>query len=396
MVRLFEQKKDCCGCLACKNVCPKQAVTVKPDENGFIYPQINEELCIECGLCDKVCDFKKATVDGNIPLYTYAAINKNKRVLANSASGGAFGALSNFVFDRGGVVFGCAYDDKMYPKHVCIDNLAYLEKIQGSKYVQSDIDDTYIQAENYLKNGKWVLFTGTPCQIAGLKAYLRKDYDRLITIDLICHGVPSVSFFKGYIRYLEGKYKGEIINFKFRDKSKGWGLISEVVYKKHSKILNRVIYPVESYYYTYFLNGDIYRESCYECKYAGKVRVGDFTIGDYWGVEKVHPEINTKNGVSVLLVNSQKGSMIAGELANYLYLTESSFEQAKIYNAQLNSPVKKSLNREAIFKTWREGGYRAVAKKYYKANKWKIIFARVKRLIPNPVKKYLKKMIKRG
>ena len=136
MVRLFDQKKDCCGCLACKSVCPKQAVTVKPDENGFIYPQINEELCIECGLCNKVCDFKKVTVDGNIPLYTYAAINKDKSVLENSASGGAFGALANFVFNRGGVVFGCAYDDWMNPKHVCIDNLSCLKKIQGSKYVQ--------------------------------------------------------------------------------------------------------------------------------------------------------------------------------------------------------------------------------------------------------------------
>ena len=135
--------------------------------------------------------------------YTYAAINKDKSVLENSASGGAFGALANFVFNRGGVVFGCAYDDWMNPKHVCIDNLSCLKKIQGSKYVQSDIDDTYIQAENYLKNGKWVLFTGTPCQIAGLKAYLRRDYDRLITIDLICHGVPSARFFNGYIRYLE-------------------------------------------------------------------------------------------------------------------------------------------------------------------------------------------------
>lgn len=394
MIELFIQKKNCCNCAACKNICPNKAITTEPDEDGYVFPKINRELCTECGLCNEVCDFQKTSINGNVPLFTYAAINKDRGILINSASGGVFGALASFIFDKNGVVFGCAYDDKMNPKHICIDSLSDLKKIQGSKYVQSDINNTYTQVKTYLKNGKWVLFTGTPCQIAALKSYLKKDYSRLLTADLICHGVPNADFFKGYIRHLEDKLKGKVIDFKFRDKSKGWGLRGKVVYKKHGNVFCKTIFPIDSYYYNYFLGGYTYRESCYECKYACGIRVGDFTIGDYWGVEKFHPEIERRGGVSVLLVNSQKGAMLTDELTKYLDLTESAFEQARMQNEQLNKPIAKSTKREMILKTWREGGYKAVAEEYYKAYKRQIILSRCKRLIPKPVKKSLKKILR--
>lgn len=306
MIVLFDKKEQCCCCAACMNICPTQAITIKADVDGFTFPEINKDLCTECGLCNKVCAFQNIPVKGDDPIATYAAINKNSNILSASASGGVFGALASLVFDQKGVVFGCAYNDILEPEHISIDNLLDLEKIQGSKYVQSDINTTYTEAKRYLENGRYVLFTGTPCQIAGLKSFLGKDYENLITADLICHGVPSAKFFKGYIKYLEGKLKGRVIDFKFRDKSKGWGLMGKVIYKKGDKILEKFINPKTSYYYDYFLKGYIYRENCYECKYACGSREGDFTMGDYWGIEKVHPEIETKNGVSVFLINSKK------------------------------------------------------------------------------------------
>lgn len=393
MIIQFEEKKDCCGCTACMNICPTQAITMKPDEDGFVFPKIDNDACIECGKCLKVCAYQNIPVSENEPLTTYVAINKSKDVLSYSASGGIFGALANLIFERNGVVFGCAYNEEMEPKHICVENPLDIKKIQGSKYVQSDINTTYSQVEKYLNEGRWALYTGTPCQIAGLKSYLGKDFEKLITADIICHGVPSADFFKGYIKHLEEKSKGKIIDFKFRDKSKGWGKIGKVIYKKNDKTLEKVITPNTSYYYNYFLKGYIYRENCYECKYACGSREGDFTMGDYWGVEKVHPEVKTRNGVSVLLVNSKKGIALVDELSKYLNLTKSTFEQARKHNGQLNKPTAKSEKRDIIFKAWREGGYKAVAKQYYEDNKWDFRLRGIKGLIPTSVKKQVKKVI---
>ena len=186
-----------------------------------------------------------------------------------------------------GVVFGCAYNDNMKPEHVCVDNSMDIKKIQGSKYVQSNINTSYSEVKKHLDNGRWVLFTGTPCQIAGLKSFLGKDYNNLITADLICHGVPGTGFFEGYVKYMEGKLKGKVIDFRFRNKNKGWGLTdkmagkAKIVYRKNNKVFEKLVSPIDSYYYKYFLAGDIFRESCYECKYACSSREGDFTMGDY-------------------------------------------------------------------------------------------------------------------
>mgnify|MGYP001109992381 CR=1 FL=1 len=393
MIELFDQKKNCCSCTACMNICPKQAITMESDIDGFTYPEIDKNFCIECGLCKKVCAFQNIPISKSEPIATYVAINKDKDILSSSASGGIFGALASLVFEKKGVVFGCAYNDNMDPEHICVDNLVDIKKIQGSKYVQSNIKNAYREVKENLKVGYWVLFTGTPCQIAGLKSYLGKDYDKLITADIICHGVPSGDFFKGYINYLERKLKGKIIDFKFRDKSHGWGLRGKVIYIKKGKILQKTILPVTSYYYNYFLKGDIYRESCYECKYACGSREGDFTIGDYWGVDKAHPEVDVKKGVSVLLINSKKGIMLLSELSKYLDLTKSTFEQAREENSQLNRPTSKSCRREKILETWIKGDYKAIADEYYKLNRKQIILSKSKMLIPYSMKRFLKRIL---
>jgi coenzyme F420-reducing hydrogenase beta subunit len=392
MVTLFSDKNKCCACSACINICPTHAISLKPDEDGFVYPNIDETVCIECGLCNKVCAYQNVLVNNNLPLETYVAINKNEDILLSSSSGGVFGALASLVFERKGVVFGCAYNNDMEPKHICIDSSKDLGRIQGSKYVQSDINNSYSEVREYLKGNRWVLFTGTPCQIAGLKMFLGKDYYTLITADIICHGVPSSSFFKGYIKYLDSILGGEIVDIKFRDKSKGWGHTERVYYKQNGIIKDRLIQPFESYYHSYFLSGDILRENCYECKYACSSREGDFTMGDYWGIEKAHPEIKKESGVSVFLVNSQKGKLLVDELMNYFYLTKSDFSKARMQNGTLNKPTRNSVIREKILETWREGGHQAVATEYYKTYRKKIMIYRLKGIIPKAVKDGIKKI----
>ena len=165
MIELFKLKKDCCGCTACMNICPTHAIMMKADEDGFVFPEINHDLCIECGLCNKVCAFQNIPVTGDEPIVTYAAINKNSDVLSASASGGIFVALATIVFDKNGVVFGCAYNENMEPEHICVDNRLDMTKIQGSKYVQSNINNTYTEARKYLKEGRWVLFTELPAKL---------------------------------------------------------------------------------------------------------------------------------------------------------------------------------------------------------------------------------------
>lgn len=396
MIVLFDKKEKCCCCAACMNICPTRAITINSDADGFKFPEINDDLCVECSLCNKVCAFQNIPISGNDPIATYVAINKNSDVLSSSASGGIFSALASIVLEKNGIVFGSAYNENMEPEHICVDNLQEIKKLQGSKYVQSNINTTYSEAKKYLKSDRWVLFTGTPCQIAGLKSFLGNDYNKLITADIICHGVPNAEFFEGYINYLEDKLKGMVIDLKFRDKSKGWGHIEKVIYEKNGILKEKLIRPFNSYYHSYFLNGDILRESCYECKYACNSRVGDFTMGDYWGIEKVHPEIITNEGVSVLLVNSKKGIGLIDDLSKYLQLTESIFEQARIQNGPLNRPNAKREKRDIILNTWREGGYKAVADEYFMNNKKRIILSRGKMLIPHSIKKHLKRILKRG
>lgn len=396
MIIQFKKKEDCCGCTACMNICPKQAITMKPDADGFVFPKIDHSLCIECGKCIKVCAYQHVPVSGNKPLATYVAINKSKDVLSSSASGGIFGALASLIFEKNGIVFGCAYNENLEPEHMGVDNQLDMKKIQGSKYVHSNINTTYDKAKKHLNEDRWVLFTGTPCQIAGLKSYLGKDYERLVTADIICHGVPSAEFFRGYIKYLEEKLGVRITSINFRDKSKGWGHVEKVVYEKNGRIKEKLLQPFNSYYHTYFLEGETLRENCYECKYTCGNREGDFTLGDFWGVEKAHPEIETRNGVSVLLVNSKKGMSLVDNLSKYLNLLKSTFEQAREQNEQLNKPTAKSDKRDVILKTWREGGYKAVAEEFYRTNKKKIIIGNIKMIIPDSIKKSMKKIIQRG
>ena len=217
-------KDKCFGCRSCEQVCPKKCIDIKPNEEGFLYPLVEESVCIHCGLCVKSCPAENPDVHRNHPSELYGLKNKDEKAIMRSASGGASDAAAKVILAEGGVIFGAAYDENLRVSHIEVNKIDDLYKIQSSKYVQSNVADCYSKAKKHLQEGRKVLFTGTPCQIAGLYAFLRKDYDNLYTLDLICHGVPSPLFFEKYIDYMGKKMGGKVIEYNFRSKDKrGWG-----------------------------------------------------------------------------------------------------------------------------------------------------------------------------
>lgn len=273
MIKLYKQKKDCCACTSCLNACPKQAIAMCLDEDGFIYPQIDHELCVGCVVCKTVCAFKNVPVNTDVPIASYAAINKNQSFPENHLTGGILARFASIIFEKEGRVGRCAFNSELESKYIWLKELADIKKMHGSKFVQGNTNTAYAETEKYLKQGKLVLFTGTPCQIAGLKFYLGEEYPNLITADIICHGVANVGILKGYIKYLEDKLQGQVIEFKLRGESKEGRLTGKVVYKKYGVVRDELIFLYDFYYYNHLLSRNIYRESCYDCKCSDKIKL---------------------------------------------------------------------------------------------------------------------------
>ena len=336
--------KYCTGCRTCEQLCSQGAIRMISDKEGFLTANINNEKCIECGLCLKRCP-QNVMVEKNTPLQSLAVRDKNIEELYNSASGGAFVVAARKILEHGGVVIGAAYNDDMSVSHIIVDQLENLQKLQSSKYVQSNTEHTYSQVKELLKNNRLVLYSGTPCQISGLKLFLKKQYDNLYTMDLICHGVPSPKLFAKYIDWMGQKMNGRIITYNFRDKSCGWGLDYMTKTKTKTKTNPTSLDP----YYYHFLKGTTYRECCYNCNYCQKERVSDITIGDYWGIEKEHPHFYSPNGVSCLLINTEKGRKLWNLVSNDFFSLESSFDKIAKYNHNLIYPTKRKSLRDTIY-----------------------------------------------
>ena len=336
--------KYCTGCRACEQLCPKGAISFGIDSEGFPVPLINQSACIDCGMCQKRCS-QNATLEKSEPVKVIAARYKNDEILYKSASGGAFAALALAVIRSGGIVFGVVYDKDWNVAFTSAEIEEDLMPILSSKYVQADTGDSYREVKKQLQRNRQVLYCGTGCQIGGLKAYLHKDYDNLITIDLICHGVTSPLLFRKYMSWLSEKHGSPILEYDFRDKRGGWGLGYKYKYKYKYVYHSCNLDP----YYYHFLKGDAYRECCYRCSYCTKERVGDITIGDYWGIEKEHPKFFSTKGVSVVLLNTKKGIDFFGNNSNLFYTCESTFEQAARRNHNLQHPAQRCVERDTMY-----------------------------------------------
>ena len=390
MNRIYVSEK-CTACGACVQKCPHDAIEYKEDSFGFLYPEINEK-CANCGACVRVCPIDKAYPETKPSVY--AAVNTNIDRLMKSSSGGVFSALAEYVLSTGGVVYGASFDKDFRVTHIRVSELSELVRLQGSKYVQSNTENTFSEAKRDLNEGITVLYSGTPCQIAGLNGFLGKTYDNLITVDLICHGVPNQRFFSQYLEWLSKKQKGKITEFSFRDKeAKGWTSAGSVRIETGKSSKKKVLWPAFNYYQYYnFLSGGICRKSCYECAYAGMRRPGDYTIGDFWGAEKYLPGIKNlgKRGCSVVLCNSQKAEALIKKVT--LDLKEITLSQAQSENGQLREPAKSNLRNDTLL----DASDFNTAERYFKQHKKHLYKAYVKMLMPTQLKLAIKRAVYRA
>ena len=400
---LYTNVEDCCACKACANACAQNAISFEYDKFGFAYPIINEEKCVNCGRCERVCDFgnKDDVVERNLPIKGFAAVHTDDNVLKRSSSGGVFSALAEWIISRGGFVYGCVLDEKLMPVFDCAREIERTKKMCGSKYVQSDPGYVYRDVKEKLMTGKPVLFTGTPCQVAALYSYLGKRYlENLYTADLICHGTPSPLLYKEYLHILEKKLDGKILGIRFRNKRRGWAgqflLEIEVTLRKprSNKIQTKYIHYEESMYFMEFLLKNLSRPSKYNCKYASRYRVGDISMGDFWSFRQADIKLDYHKGLSSVLVNTKKGESLISRIN--LKLEEVALDKILKGTSNLNSPGSKGPKWDYYMDGFAEGKLEDLMTKYESDHKKQIFLAKIKKHIPVGIFEFLKfKVVKR-
>ena len=342
---VFENKIDCCGCTACANICPHKAIDMRPDQEGFLYPHIEADKCIGCGLCKRVCDFQKTRERKSAKVQVYA-LKASADIRRKSTSGGAFVLLGDKVLDRGGVVYGAAFNAHMKNVHMRADSKAERDRLCGSKYVQSELGNTFADVKADLQAGREVLFTGTPCQCAGLKRYLSGvNTEHLLLVDILCHGVPSPAVFSDYIDFVEHKRGKKVAQYHTRAKDKGYRFNEKIVYTDGSaEIKSRLAEVWSDLYYSLVA----LRPACYHCRYADFSRVSDITIADFWGIEDVDKEFYDDKGISLVIVSSDKGKDAFGGICENCTVSEHTIEQAARKNPNLRAPSKMPVERKAF------------------------------------------------
>lgn len=356
------KRKSCTGCGACRQICPKECISVTEDKMGFQYPEINQEKCVQCGLCRKVCPVRDKKAFRENTTY-FAAYNKEFNSNDRSSSGGIFKLLAEYVLSLQGIVFGAMCDDNLDIHHGWIDKEQDIAKLQGSKYVQSDIRNSYCEAEHFLKSEKMVLFSGTPCQIAGLKSFLGKEYSNLICIDLVCHGVPSARLWRKYLQWHKETFGKIPMEVNFRDRSAGgwrW-FFMKIKYNDGTVYCKR---QDEDPFLRLFLQDIALRDSCYACEFKGVERQSDITLGDCWGIEKIIPEWKEIEGVSLLMVHSDKGAEILQKIQ--MASIEINKKDILRYNKNIICSVKKDSRRKKFSIALPENSIEMLADKYCK------------------------------
>jgi len=352
----IKDKKACCGCQACYEACPAKCISMVADEEGFLYPKVNRADCVDCHLCEKVCPQKNlAPKTSDEPLACYAAVANDDEIRLQSSSGGVFSLLANAILGRGGVVFGARFDDSFAVFHSYTETEEGLAPFRGSKYSQSDLRGAYSQVNRFLKENRPVLFTGTPCQIAGLRGYLRgKEADNLYLVSIVCHGVPSPRVWKDYLGRVSGGFSPTDVNM--RDKRDGWGRYRMVVQKEERELFN--VLSVGTPFMQAFLRNYTLRPSCYSCHFRGN-HGSDITLGDYWDVEQFHPQMADDKGTSLILVYTPKGCQLFEGLD--LQCTESQYQDAVKGNPCITTAFPEPSNRAAFWRAYRKRGVRTLA-----------------------------------
>lgn len=338
-MKLYENKEQCCGCGACEAVCQAGAVSMVRDREGFAYPRTEMSLCVNCGRCRQVCPLKHRSRGAGGHKY-YGARALDESVRHSSSSGGVFTVFARHMFSRGGAVFGAAYDENMRVVHCMAEDETQLERIRRTKYVQSDMGGIYGRIESLLKEGRSVLFSGTPCQAHGLRLFLEKPWENLVTLDLVCYGVPSPGIWQDYVAYLEHRHGGKMREFSFRDKRGG----------DHGRTRSYVIdgeeyagpHGKDGYCLMYFRNY-ILRPSCHECPYCSVDRGSDITIGDFWGIEKVKPEMDDGMGTSLVILHTKKGERLWNQVRDQL--TEFQCKKEDVLQPRLLTPTDRAKGR---------------------------------------------------
>ncbi len=346
---MIEQQKTidlkterCTGCASCANACPSRAITIIQDEKGFYVPEIGFDKCTNCGLCRKACPIgRKKELESTIEPEVYAAYAKDDNIRRHSSSGGIFSVLAKHILEQDGVVYGAAFDEKFKVVHIGVRTEKELERLRGSKYVQSFIrENLFIEIKKELEQNKAVLFSGTPCQVAGLKNFLHKDYDNLFLVDLICHGVPSPEVFAAYLKLLSQKYGGNISEYKFRDKHTSWkmGNIKFIVDSKQYRVYHALDY------FTNLYSQSTIRNSCYQCAYASKGRISDLTIADYWKYTSTPDLPDDDKGHSCIICNTDKGNLLFKNVSQNLKFEKRTLEDAERGNPHLLFPREYQKN----------------------------------------------------
>ena len=357
-------KEDCCGCSACSNICPKSCISMKRDNEGFLYPSIDEDICINCNLCEKVCPVINVAEDKPKKQYAYLVQNKNEKIRKESTSGGAFTAIAEAVIEKGGVVFGVAYNDELMAVHKYVENKEDLRLFRNSKYVQSTVGNSYKKAKEFLDKGRWVCFSGTPCQIEGLHTYLGKDYENLILVDIVCHAVPSPLIWQKYLEGLRKKYGDKITNILFRDKSfYGYKYSQISVYNNGDCLQHK---GVETDFMLRSFFSDICdRPSCYSCKFKKRYRVSDITMWDCFTVDDFDKNLDDDKGTTRILIQSEKGKELFDECRKVLKCVE--FEPDKMVDKvkEMFHSVNMNNKRESFFADAQTMSVGSLAKKYF-------------------------------
>ncbi|NLJ70776.1 MAG: 4Fe-4S dicluster domain-containing protein [Clostridiaceae bacterium] len=365
MINLYDKKSDCYGCGACANSCIYNAITMVPDQQGFLYPHIEQEKCVNCGLCKKSCPIALEEKHKNEKCDEVLGVKNQDIIREKSSSGGIYTALSDWILEQNGVCIGVQYNEKMEVVHAEADNKEQRDAFLGSKYVQSNIGFIYRRTYEILNSGKLVMFSGTPCQIAGLKQFLKNkkyDEDLLVLVDIVCHGVPSPKIWKDYVSFIEKKYHGKLEDYSFRDKEVGWrGYHIRVNFANGNVIKDN---HITQSFAKLFLRDCMLRPSCFYCPYASLSSVGDITIGDFWGIEKIDSDFSDNKGISMVLSNTSKGNKIVSTLLDLLSLKNSSYSSDVLKQHNLFNSTNYGEIYDEFWHLYSRKGFTAVAAKW--------------------------------